>query len=268
MSNSDIIVSLHPIVILGISEFYNRMKWNNNTKRVFGGIIGEKTGSKIEILSNFEFLDKSDPAKNKIVDLDLEFLEERYKTVEQLFPNYEFVGLFSVGENTMADEQDKIIAKHLIKFGVINPIALILSSDLLDKEELPLKVFSYDKHSENFTQVHHEIVGYDSERICIDTVTKSGGVQNNDSQIVQNMDTIRSALSMLKSNLKTVLYQMKQPENQSSQEFAELLNDIIVNHPNSSDPDLKQLLDTSMEEMLILNNIVASSVGINYSSKV
>jgi hypothetical protein len=62
---------------------------------------------------------------------------------------------------------------------------LVLSNELLDKEELPMKVFLYDKEKGAFVHIKHEIVGFDSERICLDTVTKSGGVQNNNTQIMQ-----------------------------------------------------------------------------------
>jgi hypothetical protein len=269
MSNTETTVAIHPIVILSISEFFNRMNMNFQSQRVFGGLIGEYSGNKVELFSSFEFLDKSYcSSKDCFVDLDLLFLKERRRITEQLYPNYDFVGFFSVGDNELPDAQDKEVVTHLLKFGVVNPLLLTLSSNLLDKEVLPIKVFSYDKQQDKFIQVIHDIVGYDSERICIDTVTKSGGAQNNDSQISQNMETLRSALSMLKSNLKTILKEIDKDENKKDPNFALLVNDILANHPNSSDPDLKKLIENSMEEMLILNNITCCSVGINYASKI
>lgn len=269
MSNHELIVAVHPIVILNISEFFNRMKMNFSSNRVFGGLIGELSGNKIELFSSFEFLDKTYASTDKsFVDLDLPFLKERRRITEQLYPNYDFVGFFSVGCAETPDDQDKFVANQLIKFGVVNPIFLCLSSNLMDKETLPMKLFTYNKEEDKFVQIIHDIVGFDSERICIDTVTKSGGAQNNDSQINQNMDTVKSALSMLKSNLQNILKALDDPKYKNDPKFAQLVNDILVNHPNSSDPDLKQLIENSLEETLVLNNITCCSVGINYSSKI
>ena len=268
MTSIDTIVSVHPIVILSISEFYNRMKMNFGSRRVFGGLIGEILGKKVELHSNFEFLDKGySNSDNSFVDLDLEFLEERKRILEQLYATYDFLGFFSITKTDVPDKQDAEVAKRLIDYGIINPICLVLSNELLDKEELPMKVYIYNKELCTFTLIKHEIVGLDSERICLDTVTKSGGVQNNDTQLIQNMDTLKSALSMLKSNLISALSKSEKIENRSNLHFVEMLNDILSNHPNSSDPGLKDLIDNSMEDMLIINNIISSSIGVNYSTK-
>ena len=55
------IVGIHPIVILTISDFYNRMRVTSNgkVKRVFGALMGLKTGTKVEIFSAFEFYNPS-----------------------------------------------------------------------------------------------------------------------------------------------------------------------------------------------------------------
>ena len=266
--NEELTVAVHPIVILSISEFYNRMRVNFGSKRVFGGLVGETKGKKTEIFSNFEFIEH-ESSTNKQLVLDIEYLESRRKIMEQLYSAYDFLGFFST--NTISDkpdDQDKIVFKTLNQLGCVNPVCLVLCSDLLDKEELPMKVYSFDKQTDSFNQVNHEIIGYDSERICLDTVTKSGGVQNNDNQVVQNIETLRSAVSMLKSNLKSIISNIQnKPENMNDPKYIELLDDILKNFPNSEDPDLKRLLENSIEELLILNNVASSSIGVNYISK-
>lgn len=271
MTSTDSLVAIHPIVILSISEYFNRMKTNFNSKRVYGGIIGEISGKKIEISSSFELLDKTysvDDTDQTKIDLDFDFFNERKRITDQLYPSYDLLGIFSVSKSEIPDQNDIILAKYFIEYGVINPIIVKLSNELLDKDELPLKIYFFSKESNSFINLNFEINGYDSERICLDTVTKAGGVQNNDTQIVQNSETMRCALSMLKSNLLTVLSKIDNEDNQKKFKFIEKLNDVLVNFPNSNDRNINDFLNKSMKDMLILNNIISSSIGISFSSKV
>ena len=59
-------VGIHPIVVLTISDFHNRMKITSNNKinRVYGALMGQKVGSKVEIFSAFEFVEKKPTISN------------------------------------------------------------------------------------------------------------------------------------------------------------------------------------------------------------
>lgn len=64
-------VSLHPLVIVNISDHYTRSKVRNGEERVFGCLIGKQEGRKAEIINSFELVCE-DASK-----FDLQFLEER-----------------------------------------------------------------------------------------------------------------------------------------------------------------------------------------------
>ena len=58
-------------------------------------------------------------------------------------------------------------------FGVINPIYVILcTKDVEKNKELPINTFLYDKSLNKFNEVKQAIEGLESERICLETVTK------------------------------------------------------------------------------------------------
>lgn len=262
---TNITITIHPTPILNISEFYNRMRVNYKSERVFGGLIGEQHGNKIELYAIFEFLN------NKVigddVDLDLEFLDSRRKIAEQLYPNYDFVGFFST--NNINDSPNSLDAKVydvLKKQGVCSPINLVLCSELADKKVLPLKAYFYNETQKEFVSMPLEINGYESERICLDTVTKDGGAQFNDSKLVQNTETLKSALLMLKSNLSSVLELVKDENLRKNPKFVELVDDLMKNYPSSSNnADLQNFLKSSLDEMLVISNVASSSIGISLS---
>lgn len=266
MKNSSLQIVLHPIAILNISEFYNRMKVNFNTNRVFGGLIGEQHGDKIEIFSIFEFLETETSTPDKF-SLDLDFLEQRRKIAEQLYPNYEFIGFFST--NNESDQPNKLdleVYNSLTKIGVVSPINIVLCSELSDKQTLPIKAYNLNKSTQEFDQIKMEISGYESERICLDTVVKSEGDQFKYSQLVQNENTIKSALTMLKMNLKGVLEMVKDKKNHSNPKFIELIDDLMKNYPkSSSNRDNIDFIQSSLREILILSNVTSTSIGTNYS---
>ena len=72
-------VSLHPLVIVNISDHYTRSKVRNNEERVFGCLMGKQEGRKVEIFNSFELVCE-DSSK-----FDLQFLEERSAACLYLF---------------------------------------------------------------------------------------------------------------------------------------------------------------------------------------
>ena len=116
-------ISIHPTVVLTMSEYFNRMQMNFKCNRVFGGLIGEISGNDVELFTTFEFLDKRyfyteeellkiKELKLRIVDesslaeLDINFIKEKRKITEQLYPNYNFLGFYSVGNGDIPDDND------------------------------------------------------------------------------------------------------------------------------------------------------------------
>ena len=70
-------VGIHPIVILTISDFYNRMLVTSegSTNRVYGALMGQKIGPKLEIFSAFEFVNNS--LNFSKIDLDIKYIDTR-----------------------------------------------------------------------------------------------------------------------------------------------------------------------------------------------
>ena len=148
-------------------------------------------------------------------------------------------------------------------FGVINPIYLILSTKNIEKEkELPVNTFWYDKSIAKFTEVRHIIEGWESERICLETVTKVTDVENEENGLVKNIQTTQNALGVLKENLILIKNNLEKFKN--NKEFMKLVEDLIINYPEIEKSDYQELMKNKQKEILMLNNICLSTMQSSY----
>lgn len=256
-------VGIHPIVILTISDFYNRMRVNSKgaVSRVYGALMGQKVGNKVEVFSAFEFVNNS---KNESkVDLDLKYIDTRRDLATQLFPKFDIVGFFSTKKVSETNESDKIFLNSLSSFSVSNPIYVILStSDIEKAKELPLNSYLFDKKLNSFTPVQQIIEGWESERICLETVTKGTDTQDNENPLMKNLQTTKTALNVLKDNLSLISNNLEKFKN--DQKFMELLEDLIDNVPSIEHSDYQTLMKNKQKEIMLLNNICANTIGNSY----
>ena len=263
MSASIESIGIHPIVVLTISDFYNRMRVTSKGKvsRVYGALMGQKIGTKVEIFYAFEFVNNSSN-ENKI-DLDIKYIDTRRDLATQLFPKFDIVGFFSTNITPQPNENDKQILNAMNYFGVINPVYLVLSTTNIEKEkELPVSTFWYDKSIEKFTEVRHIIEGWESERICLETVTKNTDVENEENGLVKNIQTTQNALGVLKENL--ILIKNNLGKFKDNKEFMKLVEDLIINYPEIEKSDYQTLMKNKQKEILMLNNICLSTMQTSY----
>lgn len=263
MSTSIESTGIHPIVILTISDFYNRMKVTSKGKvsRVYGALMGQKIGSKVEIFSAFEFVNNSKDEKK--IDLDIKYIDTRRDLATQLFPKFDIVGFFSTNEISEPNDNDKEIVKAMNYFGVINPVYLVLSTKNIEKQnELPVSTFWFDKAISKFTKIRNVIEGWESERICLETVTKNTDVQDEENGLIKNLQTTKNALTVLKENLSFIKNNLEKFQNDPK--FKELLEDLIINYPSIEKSDYQTLMKDKQKEILLLNNICESTIQSSY----
>ena len=148
-------------------------------------------------------------------------------------------------------------------FGVINPVYLVLSTTNIEKEkELPVSTFWYDKSIEKFTEVRRVIEGWESERICLETVTKNTDVENEENGLVKNIQTTQNALAVLKENLLLIKKNIEKFKNDPK--FMNLVEDLIINYPSIEKSDYQTLMKNKQKEILLLNNICLSTLQSSY----
>ena len=120
----------------------------------------------------------------------------------------------------------------------------------------------YDKSIGKFTEVRHVIEGWESERICLETVTKVTDVENEENGLVKNIQTTQNALGVLKENL--LLIKKNLVKFKDNKEFMKLVEDLIINYPEIEKSDYQTLMKTKQKEILMLNNICISTMQSSY----
>jgi COP9 signalosome complex subunit 6 len=75
-ASSGIALSLHPVVIMHISDHWTRIRATsgNPNPRVIGGLLGKQSGRNVEILFGYELLFKEE---NASVEIDVKYLNEK-----------------------------------------------------------------------------------------------------------------------------------------------------------------------------------------------
>ena len=147
-------------------------------------------------------------------------------------------------------------------FGVINPIYLVLSTEIEKANELPISAFEFDKNTKKFNEINHIIEGWESERICLETVTKATDLQSTQNGLVQNLQTTKNALNVLKENLQLICDNIEKFKDDAK--FREMLEDLINNYPSVNNSDYQEIITQKEKEIGILNNICSGMIENSY----
>ncbi|MCQ2819748.1 MAG: hypothetical protein MJ252_20985 [archaeon] len=260
-------VGVHPLAVVTISDHYNRMRINTNNQniRVYGALMGIRHQTHVEVFSTFEFENTSkDPKK---CEFDKKYIDTRRELATQLYPKYDIVGFYSTNNSSLPAKEDQEILDTLLFFGIISPIYAILNTASQNNERLPLTVYELDKLSKDnvFKELGYNIESMESERICLDTVTKAASFNEEKSGLVQNFTIFKNAAGMLKENLNLILTHMDKYKDDPV--FQAGLNDILWNIPKAQFSDYFDVMGEKKKEILIFNNICAGVIENSYQGR-
>ena len=88
VTTAAISVSLHPLVIMNVSEHWTRIRAQENTEQVIGAIIGRQNGRNIEIMNSFEL--NFDRIEGEVV-IDRDYYNTKESQFKQVFPDLDFL---------------------------------------------------------------------------------------------------------------------------------------------------------------------------------
>ncbi|OMJ86528.1 hypothetical protein SteCoe_11944 [Stentor coeruleus] len=257
-------ISLHPLVLMNISDQYTRSFADcSEQTRNFGILVGSIKDRSIHIQNSFE-----SPSFNNdgVIQLDLEFIEKRMSMVLEIFPNYEFLGWYSTGHYSL---QDMEIQKSLINFSE-HLLYLNFNTTLTTSEEL-LPVDIYETHvivSENITNHEFRKVAYsiettDAERISVDFVSrKSAGTGGDNSQYSSDLNNFLSAMRLFKKRLSLLLHLVKNNAKvRSSRKIMRKVHEISNQIPVTPAYEIDRELNREISEELLVVLVSAMTKG-------
>lgn len=221
-------VSLHPLVIMNISEHWTRLRAQNGTKQdVYGALIGKQQGRNIEILNSFEL-------KFEVVEGDVIINREYYNTKEeqykQVFSDLDFLGWYCTSSNEPT-EADLKIHKQICQINEC-PILLQLDAQSRNVDQLPIKLYEtvidivQGAATMLFVPLTYTLATEEAERIGVDHVARmSTNEAGENSVVAENLVAQHSAIKMLHYRVKLVLAYVKAVENGTLQPNHEILRE-------------------------------------------
>ncbi|VEL32094.1 unnamed protein product [Protopolystoma xenopodis] len=169
ITSGSIIVLLHPLVVLNISEHWTRTKvaLNSTEVSVYGVLLGKQQGHHVEIFNSFELL-----INENNMTVDNEFFVTRESQSKQVYPDLDLIGWYTTGGKIT--EQDELFNQQMQE---LNESLLVLKLDPLQRggEQLPVRI--YESVVDNDGKIHFRQVPYtlatdEAERIGVDHVAR------------------------------------------------------------------------------------------------
>jgi len=206
-STAALALTLHPLVIINISDHFTRARCQGDGSgpppRVFGILIGEQVGRRVEVANSFEA--KIVPNASGMPTPELAYVRTRLEQYLKTFPKYEMIGWYSTAEAVQPGDLE--IHQSLCEISD-NLLYLTLDPQLAlsgTARELPITIYEQTMHivddlpTMSFAAATYKIDSIESERIAIDHVAHilPTGEGTSGSAFSQSLGTQYTAISML-----------------------------------------------------------------------
>uniref|UniRef100_A0A1B6C3C2 COP9 signalosome complex subunit 6 n=1 Tax=Clastoptera arizonana TaxID=38151 RepID=A0A1B6C3C2_9HEMI len=200
-------VSLHPLVIMNISEHWTRIRAQEGAaQQVIGALIGKQKGRNIEIMNSFELV-------FSIIGGDIVIDRDYYNTKEehfkQVFSEMDFLGWYSTGD--IPNDSDIKIHKQICEINE-SPVFLKLNPQARHNEQLPVAMYESvidlvgGEATMLFVELNYTLATEEAERIGVDHVARMSSNDSGESSLVaEHLTAQHSAIKMLHSRVKLVL---------------------------------------------------------------
>jgi len=200
-------ISLHPLVIINISDHATRARMSSGGKtqsRVIGALFGVQSGRSVEIFNSFEIVYTE--VEGSVI-IDTEYVKTKQEQFSQVFKNYDLLGWYSTGSE--CKPKDIEIHNQFIPFNE-SPLYLLLDSvaSKINTRGLPITLYESelriikDEPTMLFSKVQYKIETGEAERIAVDHVahvSPAGGDAG--SQLTAHLMGIHNAIKMLHTKI-------------------------------------------------------------------
>lgn len=208
-------VSLHPLVIMNISEHWTRTRaqegrsQQDSTIAVLGALIGKQKGRNIEIMNSFELL--FDRIEDDVI-IDRDYYSTKEEQFKQVFSDLDFLGWYTTGD--IPNESDIKIHKQICEINE-SPVFLKLNPQARHAD-LPVSMYEsvidlvLGQATMLFVELTYTLATEEAERIGLDHVARMTSNDTGESSLVaEHLEAQHSAIKMLHSRIKLILEYIK-----------------------------------------------------------
>jgi len=199
-------VSLHPLVIMNISEHWTRQRaQQGKAEQVIGAIIGQHRGRHLEIMNSYELVFS---VVEGLVVIDKDYYRTKEEQFKQVFSDMDFLGWYTTGDAPSIG--DIHVHKQICEINE-SPVLLQLNP-MARNTDLPLTCYESVIDLVNgetkmfFVQLPYVLATEEAERIGVDHVARvstTDALEN--SLVAEHLTAQHSAIKMLHSRVKLIL---------------------------------------------------------------
>ena len=254
-------VSLHPLVIMNISDQFTRTRVQyGKARRIVGALFGKQKSRNVEIYNSFEL--PYEETKGGGIKMKEEYIVEQSELYQKLFPEFEVIGWYSTGAGGPPLEQDKEVHRHMMKYNE-NPLYLLLNpqASALDAQ-IPVMLFEggvqiiQNVPVFSFNPIPLKIATMEAERVALEDVARSTDTSGATSKYNTNLASTLNAVKMLKGKLGVLLDLIKrEPQVLQDPSFIRQISCICSRLPIFSGEELMEELNSEYAGTILLNHI-------------
>jgi len=203
-NSSRLIIKLHPLIVMNISDHWTRMKAQHGSpKIVYGAIIGKQDGRVLELVNSFELLFETIDDE---ITVNRDYYYSKEEQFKQVFEDLDFYGWYSTGNDV---SEDDIKIHNQISSMVENPILLKLNTEFTPTSQnvkIYESVIDIESGNARFLPLSYSLTTEEAERIGIDHVAKATNAElSNKSAAAEYLRSQHSSITMLYTRIRFIL---------------------------------------------------------------
>ncbi|XP_064394720.1 COP9 signalosome complex subunit 6-like [Halichondria panicea] len=272
-SSGSVSVSLHPLVIMNISDHYTRshMQRGGTTKEcVYGALLGTQKGRSVEICNSFELVVTS---VDDAIVLDREYFTEKEEQFRQVFSSMEFLGWYTIGDTPTSQDaafheqlcrdRDNSLLLKLNTCARTNQLPVSVYESLIEIVEAQPKVL--------FAGVTYTLATEDAERVGVDHIARASVTGASErSAVSEQLSAQYGAAKMLHSRVRLVLDYLKSVQTGELPTNMEVLREIASlcdQLPVIDNQLFKKDFYSQTNEVLLMSYLAAITKGVATASE-
>eukprot|EP00440_Ansanella_granifera_P031853 gb/GFBE01034569.1/.p1 GENE.gb/GFBE01034569.1/~~gb/GFBE01034569.1/.p1 ORF type:complete len:355 (+),score=121.88 gb/GFBE01034569.1/:1-1065(+) len=263
-------VVVHPIVLLGVVDHYNRVA-KGTTKRVVGTLLGEVTDFSLHITNCFAVPFEEDPRDPQVWFLDHNYHEQMFAMFKKVNTKERIVGWYSTGPKIKPSD---LSIHELYRRYCPEPVLVVM--DVQPKDlELPMEAYysvqeqtSDEVFKRTFLHVSSTVGAFEAEEVGVEHLLRDIKNASASTLAVRVGDKIGAlkGLAMRLREISQYLSQVVAGKLPMNQEIIYQLQEIFNLMPDQDSEELVRSLATETNDMMLalyLGSMLRSTVALH-----
>jgi len=263
-------VVVHPIVLLGVVDHYNRVA-KGTTKRVVGTLLGEVSDFSLHITNCFAVPFEEDPRDPQVWFLDHNYHESMFAMFKKVNTKERIVGWYSTGPKIKPSD---LSIHELYRRYCPEPVLVVM--DVQPKDlELPMEAYysvqeqtSDEVFKRTFLHVQSTVGAFEAEEVGVEHLLRDIKNASASTLAVRVGDKIGAlkGLAMRLREISQYLSQVVAGKLPMNQEIIYQLQEIFNLMPDQDSEELVRSLATETNDMMLalyLGSMLRSTVALH-----